>query len=344
MPLPQLSTAETEYFKSGGTVVADSLKEGLPAAPATPVKGHVETEVPRETIEKPTQAIEETSEQKQAKAAKEAEDAAKAEREKKRKEAIEGLGLVPLEALQEARNESKLTKRQLEELQAWKQQIEPTLKALTPAATIITNPYEPGTPNHIAWEAADPEQKRAAWEWESQKKDIAEFKNWRQNQELNARNQQQIQQVTNWAIGKQAEFEKTQPAYKDAYAFASKARHAELEALGYSDPAQRENMINADQAQIVLEAARRTQAGTLTNPAELIYNYAIAKGFKVKAAEDKTAAALEKIAAGQAAAGGLNGGTAPKGEMTLDDLARMPIRTPDQRAAYDVAWKKLMKA
>src|SRR5579872_6739176 len=109
MPTPQLSKAESEFFSSGGTVVADSLKEGLPAAPEQPVKGN--NEVPRETStqvepEKPVVTAEPET--------KTPEEIAKANSDatKARQKLLADLGAVPLEALQEARNEGKLTKQE----------------------------------------------------------------------------------------------------------------------------------------------------------------------------------------------------------------------------------------
>lgn len=322
MPQVKLSEGETKFFESGGSDTAGLHQENAEIAPR-------ETSDDNSGEQLGIAPAEETPEQKQTRETKEAEVTAKAEREKKRKEAIEGLGLVPLEALQEARNEGKLTKRQLEELQAWKQQVEPLLSQLPKpnAKPAEPNPYDPNV---------QPAEYKAYQEWLDTKQSVNEFKLWKQEQEQRAQQTQQLQAAASWASTQEAEFAKIQPNYQDAFKYAEEHRLRELQAMG----------MNPQQAQAVLQQNRLEIVGlamqTGKNPGQIVWDIALQRGFNPEnKGHDKAAQAAAKIQAGQRAAGGLNGGgSTPKGEMTLEDINRMPTKTPAQRKAYNEAWTK----
>jgi hypothetical protein len=338
MPTPQLSKAESEFFSSGGTVVAESLKEGLPAAPEQPVKGN--NEVPHETsVEKQPekQAVTNESETKTP------EEIAKANADatKARQKLLADLGAVPLEALQEARNEGKLTKQELASLKQRLEQVEPLLQQLKPQqAPAEQNPYDQNT---------QPAEYKQYQEWIETKQAAKEFKEYKQKNEQLAQANAQTQQILSWNSTQEAEFKKTNPDFDEALKFASAARDAELQAtLPWLTEAERQQAVLSDRAQIIQAAALRTMQGIPTNPAELVFSYAKARGYKTAApapAVDKTTAALEKIAAGQAASGGLNGGAAPKGEITPQDLATRKVNPldPESVKAWERDWKKAMR-
>jgi hypothetical protein len=329
MGLAQLSDGEKQFFESGGTDTGKLHEENPTIAPKNGPTGNnanVDPENPQLNLE----PAEETPEAKQAREAKEQAEAAKVEREKKRKEAIEGLGLVPLEALQEARNEGKLTKRELEELKAWKQQIEPLLAQLPKpqAKPQEPNPYDPNT---------QPAEFKAFQEWIETKQAVKETAEWRRQQETLAQQNARIQQAATWAGAQETEFRKTQPAYDAAYQYAEQHRTKELEAMGM--PPQ---MVQATLAQNRMEIVQLAiQTGK--NPAQIVWDLALGRGFNPEKGNgvDKGTEAAAKIRAGQKAAGGLNGGGAtPKGELSLEDINRMPTKTPAQRKAYSEAWDK----
>ena len=161
----------------------------------------------------------------------------------------------------------------------------------------------------------------------------AELQQWRQQQEQAAQQRAAMQQTTDWATAQEQEFAKTQPEYPEAYRYAAEARDRELQSLGYADPAQRAAIVRQNTAEIIQNAL---QLGR--NPAELVWEYARARGFIGKA---KPGAGNEeahaKIAAGLQAAGAkLNQGGATGGELTAKDLAG--ITDPEE---FEKAWKRV---
>ncbi len=90
-----------------------------------------------------------------------------------------------------------------------------------------------------------------------------------------------------------ATFARSQPAFVDAYNFLTGQRHAELEALGIDDKAARDQQIAKEANHLVTEALKGGKSG-----AERLYKLAVARGFQPKApnAEDPTKKALEEIA------------------------------------------------
>jgi hypothetical protein len=336
--MPQLSQAEAEYFKSGGTVVAENLTKDLPAGPSVPTKGH--NEAPDDKGSTPgeaTPAAEPTAkpaEQAVTEPAKTPEEIAKANADatKARQKLLADLGAVPLEALQEARFEAKTLKQQQAELAAWKAQVEPLISQLKPQQQ--GNPYDPNQ-NPVEY---------SNYEWTALQNQVKTLTETQKQAEQTRLANENTQRVMNWGQAQERAFVEKQPDYAEAAKFAREARTKQL-AVFNPDPAWIDATINNEIAGIIASAAQATMQGNYTNPAEQAYKYALANGYTPKAAggKDKALEAMTKIAAGQAASGGLNGGSAPKGEMTMEDLARMPTRTPEQRQAYDAAWKKVMQ-
>jgi len=133
--------------------------------------------------------------------------------------------------------------------------------------------------------------------------------------------------------------------YLDKLSFARDARAAELKALGVPEdriPGQLE-MDEANLAMVALQNGR--------NPGQAAAEYAIAKGWKPKAAQEKPKqaapqqTALEKLAtidAGQKAAKSLGGAGAPDPELTLEKVLEM---TPEQIGALpEDKWRAVMGA
>lgn len=138
-------------------------------------------------------------------------------------------------------------------------------------------------------------------------------------------------------------FMETQPEYSEAYRWLADVRSKDLETLGYDNPKQREHIIKLEEGQI---AGRALQAGK--NPAEVLFNYAKARGFKAappsgNGADESAAGAetdedkLARIEAGQGASrslGGPKGGRVPA--VSLERLAGMDEDDPE----FDVMWNK----
>lgn len=286
----QLSDAENKFFESGGETVDKSLTEGKPE----PVEPKIEPKAadPAEPIE----PVEEPKTKTPAEIAAESEAATKA-----RQKLLADLGAVPLEALQEARGEAKLTRTQLEEMRRWKEQVEPLLKQLKPAEQ--GNPYDPNTqPNEYS-----------AYEWNALQNQVKSLKEGQERTAQERAAAEQSQRIMNWGQAQERAFIEKQPDYADAAKFAREARSRQL-AVFNPDPAWIEATINNEIAGIIAQSAQATMQGFPTNPAEKAYQYAIANGYTPKGKTDDDAAtkAAAKIQAGQQAAGGLKGGAAPK--------------------------------
>lgn len=132
------------------------------------------------------------------------------------------------------------------------------------------------------------------------------------------------------------------PEYADAYKFLAKIRDADLETLGYDDPGQREMVIKREEGII---AGRAMTAGK--NPAEVLFNYAKARGFKKGApgnGEDTTETDYDKLALideGQRSSrsiGGPKGGT--EGPISLERLSEMNEDDPEFDDAFQEAKRR----
>lgn len=145
-------------------------------------------------------------------------------------------------------------------------------------------------------------------------------------------------------------FATKEPAFMEAYGYLVNQRDQELQALGVSDPGQRQSTIKAE-ARELMEGALR--AGS--SAAERIWKLAQARGFKAQPKADppidpKAAEQIERINKGKEASATLRGagGTGDVGQtLTLSKIADMDestyFRTRDQYVAkHGVgAWKKL---
>lgn len=136
-------------------------------------------------------------------------------------------------------------------------------------------------------------------------------------------------------------FVQTEPAFLDAYKFLEGQRHAELEALGVVDLAQRQEIVRKEARELVEGALRSRASG-----AERIYKLAVARGFKPAsqagatppAIDPNAAEKIDRINRGQKAATSLRnaGGTSDAGQaLTPQKLADMNDHEFSQaRTAY----------
>lgn len=120
------------------------------------------------------------------------------------------------------------------------------------------------------------------------------------------------------------------PDFRDAYTHLVETRMKELEFLGMTDPEQRKQTVIREEADIVISAMKSGKS-----PAEVIYNFAVARGFRPNAAppangagapSQKTPAQqkIEQVRNGQNAAQTLSntGGASHEG-LTMAGLANM---------------------
>lgn len=237
---------------------------------------------------------------------------------------IPDIKFVPLEALQEERAEKKQLRQELEQFRQWQKQMEPLIAQI---------------PKQEQAQAPDPTTDPFGYQnWALQQlgQQVQETNQWRQQQIQTAQAQEQSNRVLGWASQQAKSFEATQPEYPNAYKFASEARDKEYQDLGISDPADRNALIEQDTARIISHAAQNG-----LNPAELIFRFAVGRGFQAKGQNKAQGAldpnALDKIAKGQAAAPKLDkGGSMADGEMSAKDLAN--INDPEE---FEKQWKKI---
>lgn len=184
---------------------------------------------------------------------------------------------------------------------------------------------------------------------------IAQFEAWQRQQQQVMQEQQIIGQIRTRAVAAEEEFAKSTPDYREAADYVQMVRNAQLSALGFRDPAARQQQIAFEALNMAAGAEQRGE-----NPAQLIYEMAKASGWKPKAAATNGAAGtpaaaaaptpdpaaakkLETVAKGQAvnaSLGKLNGQSAPTGELTLDRAANMSDE--EFASIKPETWRKLM--
>lgn len=313
--MPQLNEAETKYFESGGQDVAPTLEEGVvretPTFTPDDAGADVGADAPAEGAQRQPKA--------DAPLIEAAGDEIDVTRGGKKDR------FVPLQALQEERAEKKQLREELRQFRDWQAQLTQRLQQMPQGQQPVQAPDPATQPldyiNHVLG---------------SVQNSTAELQQWRQQQELATQQQATVRQYAEWARGQEAEFSKTQPEYKDAYKFAAESRDKELQALGYIDPAARANIVRMNTAEIINNALQQGR-----NPAELVWEYARARGFAPKgaaAAQPGQERAQQQIAAGLQTAGGkLNHGGDTGGEnLSAKDLAG--ITDPEE---FEKAWKRV---
>lgn len=228
---------------------------------------------------------------------------------------------VPLQALQEERAEKKQLREELRQFREWQAQLTqrlqqiPTRQADSPVPDPKTQPLD--YINHVLG---------------NMQASTAELQHWRLQQEQAAQEQAAVQQHASWATEQEREFAKQQPEYHEAYRFATQARDKELQSLGYS-AAERTAILRMNTAEVINNAIQQGH-----NPAELVWEYARARGYMPKGGRGSNSEGQAKIAAGLQAAGAkLNqGGATGEGEMNARDLAG--ITDPEE---FEKAWKRV---
>jgi len=173
-----------------------------------------------------------------------------------------------------------------------------------------------------------------------------ELQQWRQAEAQARDAANRANQVLGWAQSQANSYTQTVPDYPKAMEFARQQREKELEAIGLN-PNERQQMIEKDTAEIIQLAMQKSSQGIPTNPAELVYKYAQAKGYKADiVAAQKTIPDLDDkvktISRGQEAARGVgkSSGGAPTEINTLADLAGAAEDMSDEE--FSKAFDKLV--
>lgn len=100
-----------------------------------------------------------------------------------------------------------------------------------------------------------------------------------QQQGQQSQQQQQANTVMQHAMALERQFANTTPDYQQAVAYLADQRHRELEAAGYRDIGQRQQVISQEAQEIARGAIQRGE-----NPAEVVYKLSKIRGFTAPAA------------------------------------------------------------
>lgn len=142
-----------------------------------------------------------------------------------------------------------------------------------------------------------------------------------------ATTQQQVQTIVR---EDEVRFKTEKPDYDQAYAHLIQGRDKEYEAMGITDPAQRQARIVQDARALVAQALQNRKS-----PAQAVYDLAVARGYNVKAPAPAAAAKLKTIKDGQDRTASLSGaGGAPdNAAWTMESLANLPQEEFDKKVA-----------
>ena len=135
------------------------------------------------------------------------------------------------------------------------------------------------------------------------------------------------------------QFAEKTPDFYDAYNSLLVAKDAELQAMGYTDQAQRSAFVREYEVSIIGKAVSEG-----ANAAERLYSLARSLGYAVKQpAGDAAKAKLDNIAAGQSAGKSLGAasGSAPPAKITLPDLGKMTDEEFEAYTSDPVKWRNI---
>lgn len=225
---------------------------------------------------------------------------------------------VPKSAMLRYKDEAKTAKQEA-------QQLRDNLIAARERLAILTEASQPQQATEPQEEAPpDPEQ------------DIFGYAKWAQKQIIELQ-----KQITTAQTKTQEEFQAyrmkdafkadisayraQKPDFDMAYQHLVNNRDAELQALGFDNQQERQQMLEREAASIVSDAISKGHS-----PADRLYRLAVARGYQMQAqqtdAQAKAQADLDRIKAGQAAAQSLRGagsGGAVGEQLTVQKLANM---------------------
>ena len=200
------------------------------------------------------------------------------------------------------------------------------LDTLQELATTTVQPQQAKAPDEIPDINVDPVGHFRAKD-AIREREIAELRAWKQNQERQGQELNNVQRISQIAQAQEAEFVKETPDYNDASTHLREMRAAQLRAYGITDPAQIQSIIAQDAITIAANALAQQK-----NPAKVIYEMAKASGFTGKAPAPAAAqkvvsqeeAKIDMAAKGQKAGssvGQIGGAATPP--TTMEALASM---------------------
>lgn len=146
--------------------------------------------------------------------------------------------------------------------------------------------------------------------------EMEEFKAWRASQGQQTDQARQQAEFVQQYAAKAREFAEKQPDFQAAYTHLWADRNAELNDLGFADPAERQKIIAAEEQGIALRAFRDN-----VNPAERLYAISKRRGFKGSA--ETGAAKIETLRAGTQASRSIAGGGVPEQNIGLEAVSKM---------------------
>lgn len=301
-----LSEQEQKFFESGGTSEVEETEK---------------TEVVEEKVETTTQTQVQTEKKLPS----------KFEYSKDTDNVVDDLGrkYVPLGAVQEARNENKTLKRELDELKTkWtggEQKLNALLERLQGPKEEVPA-YDKDPLAHL---------KSKNQELEDKIKALSEVEE-KRGKETEASNQ--IQDLQNKILAAERSFVSEKKDYAEAVGKVQEVWRAEYEAAGVPEQLI-ESMLARKGLQFSYAAMQKDQ-----NPAEAVYKLAHRYGYKPAADESqKDKDKLKTIAKGQEAEKSLSSGKGA-GDMSLEALATMSDEEMDEFVKDPKSWKKLSKA
>ena len=125
---------------------------------------------------------------------------------------------------------------------------------------------------------------------------IAQFEQYQQQQTQQQQQMAAVNQLASAAGAAEQQFRSENPDYEDAANYVKDLRSKQLEALGYSDPGQREQAIRMEALDLAYRAMNAGQ-----NPAAFVYNYAKISGWQGKPASASSTPAAQPVAVATAA-------------------------------------------
>lgn len=275
------------------------------------VATEVEPEVPQAEIDAASAELEkERAEEKPKEEVKpEAEKPEEKKEEKKHKYTDEeGKPLVRLDALHESRAQLKQMRQEIVQREQERQRRDAILEQRLQMLYQAQNP--PPDPQ------TDPEGYRNLQIAQAQQ-EIAGMRQRQQFEDAQRQQGEQVQALVGWAQSQSEEFKSETPDFQDAYNFIRNKRAAELKAMGLDAQSLQQTLVN-DELWVFQHAAQSQR-----NPAEILYQMAIANGYGKKAQAVSPEQKMDALQKGLQAAKSLDGGTAAGGKPTAEQIASM---------------------
>lgn len=230
---------------------------------------------------------------------------------------------VPLAALYEERYRRQELQRQVEEAQRKTERMEEMFTRFREEALGAKEQQ------HIPKYEDDPEGNLKGTIAALQK-EVEAFKQQSTQQQEQSKGQAQQQQLLEQYASDVRAFSAEKKDFQEAYNHLAKAMDDDLKARGFEDPMERRNILQYEEGVMVGRALKSGKS-----PAEIIYNYAKARGYMNGKGEEDKLERLQKGADASKSLGNVKGkGDAPT---TLERLAELADTDPD---AFDREWYK----